>query len=166
MSSAGLADRLRARFGDVVEARGELSIELRAGELLGAMKTLRDEGDLGFAWLSDVAATDWPGREPRFWIAYHLYSPAAGERLRVKVGLPEENPRVPSVTAMFPTADWHEREVYDFFGVIFEGHPDLRRIQLPEEWEGHPLRKDASLGGVDTRYRDGLTIPPPDRRET
>jgi NADH-quinone oxidoreductase subunit C len=81
----------------------------------------------------------------------------------VKVGLDEDDARVPSVVGLYPTADWHERETYDFFGIDFEGHPDLRRILLPEGWEGWPLRKDEELGGVDTRYR-GAFIPPIDRR--
>ena len=82
------------------------------------------------------------------------------------MGLPEADPKVPSVTALYPTADWHEREVYDFFGVIFQGHPDLRRIELPDEWTTFPLRKDHPLAGVATRYHDGRFIPPPDERGT
>jgi NADH-quinone oxidoreductase subunit C len=84
-------------------------------------------------------------------------------RLRVKVGLPEGDERIASVTSLFPTANWHEREVYDLFGIVFEGHPDLRRIMLPEGWDGHPLRKTEELGGVDTPYR-GAFIPPVDKR--
>jgi NADH-quinone oxidoreductase subunit C len=86
-------------------------------------------------------------------------------RLRVKVGLAGEDPRVASITAMFPTANWHEREAWDFFGIVFEGHPDLVRILLPDDWEGFPLRKTEELGGVDTRYQGGF-IPPVDRRTT
>jgi NADH-quinone oxidoreductase subunit C len=82
----------------------------------------------------------------------------------VKVGVSDGDPHVPSVTPSFPAADWHERETYDFFGVVFDGHPDLRRIMLPEGWEGHPLRKSEELGGVNTRYKNDAFIPPPDRR--
>jgi NADH-quinone oxidoreductase subunit C len=96
-------------------------------------------------------------------VSYELYSTTHRHRLRVKVGLDEDDARVPSVVGLYPTADWHERETYDFFGIDFEGHPDLRRILLPEGWEGWPLRKDEELGGVDTRYR-GAFIPPIDRR--
>jgi NADH-quinone oxidoreductase subunit C len=85
--------------------------------------------------------------------------------MRVRVGVSGSDPRLPSVTSLFPTADWHERETYDFYGIEFEGHPDLRRILLPDGWEGWPLRKDEELGGVDTRYR-GAFIPPVDRRTT
>jgi NADH-quinone oxidoreductase subunit C len=81
----------------------------------------------------------------------------------VKVGLAADDPHVPSVTALFPTADWHEREVWDLFGLVFDGHPDLVRILLPDDWEGHPLRKDEELGGVETRYH-GAFIPPVDER--
>jgi len=130
-------------------------------ELLETLRALRDEE--GLAFLSDLSCTDWPGREPRMWVAYHLSSLTRPWRVRVKVGLAEDDLRVPSVTPLFPTADWHEREVYDFFGVIFEGHPNLRRIELPEEWTGHPLRKDEPLGGVPTQYK-GAFIPPPDQR--
>ena len=164
MSPEQLAERLRARFPDVLVARGEVTVTLDPGELLEALRHLRDEPDLGFASLSDVACTDWPGREPRIWMAYHLSSPMErGRRVRVKVGLPEGDLRVPSATVLWPSANWLEREVYDFFGVEFSGHPDLRRIELPEEWEGYPLRKDEPLGGVNTQYK-GAFIPPPDRR--
>src|SRR5678815_5073257 len=112
---------------------------------------------------SEMCIRDRPGGDPRFWVVYELSSSELHHRLRVKVGLPEVDPRIPSVTALFPTADWHERETYDFFGVVFEGHPDLRRILLPDDWEGWPLRKTEELGGVNTRYH-GAFIPPVDRR--
>jgi len=161
-----LAERIRARHPEVLEARGEVSIIVAREELLSVLEWLRGDPDLAFDSLVDVAGTDWPGREPRFWVAYHLYSMRHRWRVRVKVGLPEADPNVPSVTALYPTADWHEREVYDFFGVIFQGHPDLRRIELPDEWTTFPLRKDHPLAGVATRYHDGRFIPPPDERGT
>ncbi len=162
----GLAERLRQRFPDALDSRGEVTVVVEPGDLVDALGYLRGEPDLSFDSLSDVSATDWPGRDPRFWVAYHLYSMDRRHRVRVKVGLPEEGPAVASVTGLFPTADWLEREVYDFFGVIFLGHPDLRRIELPEEWETFPLRKDHPLAGVATRYHGGAFIPPPDERET
>jgi NADH-quinone oxidoreductase subunit C len=159
-----LADRLRERFPDVLLARGEVTVTVDREDLLEAVRYLRDEPDLAFGFLSDLSCTDWPGREPRIWMAYHLASLFDHKhRVRVKVGLPPDDLRVPSVTSLHPSADWHEREVYDFFGVDFEGHPDLRRIELPEEWEGHPLRKDEPLGGVATQY-EGAFVPPPDQR--
>jgi NADH-quinone oxidoreductase subunit C len=161
-----VAEALRALELEVLEARGEVSVFVAAGELLSTLERLRGDPDLAFDTLSDVAGTDYPHREPRFWVAYHLYSSIHRRRLRVKVGLQEDSPRVPSVTGLFPTADWLEREVYDFFGVVFDGHPDLRRIELPEEWTTFPLRKDHPLAGVATRYHDGRFIPPPDERGT
>jgi NADH-quinone oxidoreductase subunit C len=158
-----LAKRLRERYPDVLVARGEVTMVNQVDELLSSLAFVRDAETLGFTFLSDVAATDWPGREPRFWVAYHLYSPGLGTRLRVKVGVVDGEPHVPSVTTLFPTADWLEREVYDFFGIVFDGHPDLRRIQMPDEWEGFPLRKDHPLAGVATQYH-GASIPPPDER--
>jgi NADH-quinone oxidoreductase subunit C len=158
-----LAERLRKRFDDVLVARGEVTVTLERERLLDALIYLRDEADLHFDFLADVSCTDWPGRDPRIWMAYHLHSYENNARVRVKVGLPENDPRVPSATPLFPAADWQEREVYDFFGVRFDGHPHLRRILMPDEWEGHPLLKTESLGGVPTQYK-GAFVPPPDER--
>jgi NADH-quinone oxidoreductase subunit C len=103
----------------------------------------------GFAMLSDVGGVDYLERDPRFDVVYHLlkYAGGTGERVRVLCGVPGEAPSVPSVSDLWPSANWAEREVFDLFGVHFSGHPDLRRIQLPPEWEGHPLRKDYPLRG-------------------
>ena len=163
MIPAELADRVRTRYPDVAVAREEVTVVVGREELLEALGALREE--LGLDSLASVTATDWPGRDPRFWVAYELYSNEHRHRLRVKVGLSEDDPRIPSVTAAFPTADWHERETYDFYGIVFDGHPDLRRILLPEDWEGWPLRKTEELGGVNTRFH-GAFIPPVDRRST
>ncbi len=166
MNPPELAESLGSRFADVLAARGEVTVVVEPSALPETLASLRDDAALAFDTLSDVAATDWPGREPRFRVAYHLYSGTHRHRVRVSCGLPGDDPRVPSVVGMFPTADWLEREVYDFFGVIFDGHPDLRRIELPESWTTFPLRKDHALEGVPTRYTGGAFIPPPDQRET
>jgi NADH-quinone oxidoreductase subunit C len=165
MEPSGLADRLRPRFTDVLEARGEVTVTVSPEELAEALAYLRETQGLGFRFLSDVTASDWPGKEPRFWLAYELLSMEHRHRVRVNVGLPPEPdpPHVPSATALFPEANWLEREVYDFFGIVFDGHPDLRRIEMPEDWVGHPLRKDQPLAGVNTQYK-GAFIPPPDER--
>jgi len=161
-----LLGRLRTRFADVVLARGEVSVSLERKELLDGLTWLREEDDLVVDFLSDLTCTDWPELDPRYWVAYHLVSLTKGHRVRVKVGLADDaEPRVPSITRLFPTADWFEREVYDFFGVVFDGHPDLRRIELPEEWTGFPLRKTEPLAGVRTRFV-GASVPPPDQRGT
>ena len=165
MEPASLAAKLRVRFPEVQEARGEVTVTVLAETLPATLEQLRDDADLSFSFLSDVTATDWPGLDPRFWLAYHLRSTERGHRLRVKAGLPPQPdpPHVPSAAGLFPTADWLEREVFDFFGIVFDGHPDLRRIEMPEGWVGHPLRKDHPLSGVNTQYK-GAFIPPPDQR--
>ena len=163
MQTGDLAERLRQRFVEVLDARGEVTVTVTPDQLLAALQYLRDEEDLSFRFLSDLTATDWPGAQPRFWLAYQLRSLEHHHWVRLKVGLPADDPTVPSVTALFPTANWHEREVFDFFGVIFQAHPDLRRIEMPEGWEGHPLRKDEPLAGVNTQYK-GAFVPPPDQR--
>jgi NADH-quinone oxidoreductase subunit C len=167
MTPSELAERLRERFPEVLEVRGEVSVTVAAEELLEALAYLRDQQDLGFGFLSDLTCTDWPGLDPRFWLAYQLLSMEHRHRLRVKVGLPPQPdpPHVPSLTPTFRTANWMEREAFDFFGVVFDGHPDLRRIEMPEDWVGHPLRKDHPLAGVNTQYK-GAFIPPPDQRGT
>jgi NADH-quinone oxidoreductase subunit C len=163
VSAAGVAERVRATYPDVVVARNEASVSLAREDLLPALESFRADPALRLDFLSSVTATDWPGRDPRFWLAYELSSNDLRHRLRVKVGLYEDDLHAPSVTGQFPTADWHERETFDFYGVVFDGHPDLRRILLPDDWEGWPLRKTEELGGVDTRYH-GAFIPPVDRR--
>ena len=163
MTPAELAARLRERYPEVVVARGEATVIVDRTELLDALTWVKDEPDLGFDTLSFVSATDHPGDEPRFWLTYQLRSLGHHHFLRVKVGASGEDPRVPSVTSLYPTANWHERETYDFYGVVFDGHPDLTRILLPDDWEGFPLRKDEELGGVTTRFH-GAFIPPVDER--
>jgi NADH-quinone oxidoreductase subunit C len=163
MGPAELADRLSGHFPDVLLARDEVTVTVPRDELIDGLERLRSEEGLSFGFLADVTASDWPGLEPRFWVAYELLSMDHVHRVRVKVGLPADDPRVASATPVFPTANWLEREVFDFFGIVFEGHPDLRRIEMPEDWVGHPLRKDHPLAGVNTQYK-GAFIPPPDQR--
>jgi NADH-quinone oxidoreductase subunit C len=165
MSPAELAARIRDRFPDTIVARGETTAIAARDELLDGLVWLRDEPDLSLGFLSSVTATDWPGRDPRFWVVYELRSMLHKHRARIKVGLAENDAHLPSVTAVFPTANWHEREVFDFFGISFDGHPDLTRILLPDDWEGYPLLKTEELGGVNTRYH-GAFIPPVDKRTT
>ncbi len=150
------AARIRERIPEaVLEATDgiEMGVLVLAPEhLIASMTVLRDE--FVFDMLSDVSGVDWLPREPRFDVNYHLFATGSHERLRVKVQLPDgDSPRTASVVSVWPTADWHEREVYDFFGIVFEGHPDLKRILMPDEWIGHPLRKDYPVGGVPVEYR-------------
>jgi NADH-quinone oxidoreductase subunit C len=148
---AELLERLRGRFGaavvDIHEQHGDATAVLDRGVLLDALRFCRDEPALRFDVLMDLTAADYlkyPGREdgPRFEVVYHLYSLAHNHRVRLKVRLDEDDARVPSAVPLWPIADWLEREVWDMFGVRFEGHPDLRRLLMYEEFVGHPLRKD------------------------
>ncbi len=163
MRPGELAERVRAHLPDVLLARDEVTVVVDREALVDTLIRLRDQPDLSFGFLSSVTATDHPEREPRFWVVYELRSVEHAHRLRVKVPLAGDEPHLPSVTSLFPTANWHERETFDLFGIVFDGHPDLDRILLPDDWEGHPLRKDEELGGVGTRYH-GAFIPPVDER--
>jgi len=135
-------------------AFGELTVTVSAAALVGFVRFLRDEPRLSFINLTDVCGVDWPERERRFDVVYHLLSPQQNLRIRVKVMTDETTP-VPSITPVFPGADWFEREAYDLYGILFTGHPDLRRILTDYGFEGHPLRKDFPLTGfVEVRYDD------------
>ncbi len=158
-----LADSVRERLPDVLVVRDEVVAVVDRDDLLATLRWLRDRREVELGFLSDVTATDWPETEPRFWLAYDLRSMDEKHRLRLKVGLPGHDARAPSVTPMFPTANWQEREVFDFYGIVFDGHPDLTRIMMPDDWEGHPLRKTEELGGVPTWFV-GATMPPIDQR--
>jgi len=140
--------RLREQLGgallEVKVWRNETTVVLAPQDLVRVCRLLRDDPDLAFDFLSDVTGVDrlnLPEASPRFEVVYHLYSLQHGRRLRLKVRV-NEGEAVPTVTGVWETANWHEREVYDLFGVRFDGHPDLRRILMPDDWEGHPLRKD------------------------
>ena len=127
--------------------RGELTVTVPREQLLRVTGFLRNDPELAFDFLSDLTATDHLPLEPRFAVVYHLLSIRHRQTLRLRTWSPGTNPSVPSVTTIWPTANWHEREVFDLFGIRFEGHPDLTRLLLPLDWEGHPLRKDYPTGG-------------------
>ena len=123
-------------------ARGESVVTLDRGLLLEGLKTLRDHAETRFEMLTDLTVVDYLGRVPRFEVIYQLYSLTWNHRLRVRVPVPEDDPVVASAVSVWRAANWAEREAYDLFGIQFDGHPDLRRILMPEDWEGFPLRKD------------------------
>jgi len=127
--------------------RNELTIEIARPFLRDACAFLRDHAELRYNFLSDLTCVDWYPNEPRFHVVYHLFSMARLRRLRLKVRLPGDDPAVDSITSVWPAANFFEREVYDLFGVRFHGHPYLRRLLMPENWEGHPLRKDYPVEG-------------------
>ena len=135
-------------------ANGELTMTIAADAIVATMAYLRDDPKLAFVSFTDLCGVDWPAREKRFDVVYHLLSPTRNQRIRLKVMTDEETP-VPSITDVFPGAEWFEREAYDFYGIVFTGHPDLRRILTDYGFEGHPLRKDFPLTGfVEVRYDD------------
>lgn len=134
----------------------ELTITAAASKLVSLMRFLRDDARCQFCNLTDVTAIDWPSRERRFDVVYHLLSPKHNVRIRVKVET-DESTAVPSIIEVFPGADWFERETYDLYGVVFSGHPDMRRLLTDYGFDGHPLRKDFPLTGfVEVRYDDEL----------
>jgi NADH-quinone oxidoreductase subunit C len=159
-----------AGAGDAVERvvvdRGELTLHIEPSAIADVCKALRDDPSLRFELCSSVSGVDYLGHdEKRLHITYHLVSMTYRRRIRLECAIPAEDPRLPSVTQVYPTADWQERETWDMFGVIFEGHPSLTRILMPDDWEGFPQRKDYPLGGVPVEYK-GAEIPPPDQRRS
>lgn len=147
----------------VVVDRGELTLHLKPERIAEVCQIMRDDESLRFELCSSVDAVDYLGSDQaRFHVCYQLTSMTFRRRVRLEVAVPEDV-TVPSVTSVFPTADWQEREIYDMFGVVFTGHPNLTRILMPDDWEGHPQRKDYPLGGVPVEYK-GAEIPPPDQR--
>ncbi len=149
-----LNDKLDADILESVVAYGELSITVKAGDIVDVVRFLRDDAKCQFVSIIDVSGADYPARAKRFDVIYHLLSPKQNLRIRVKVEAGEDT-LVPSITGVYPGADWYERETYDLYGVLFSGHPDLRRLLTDYGFEGHPLRKDFPLTGfVEVRYDD------------
>jgi len=142
---ASLREAFPDAIEEVVEFRGETTVYVTPAALPEIGRFLRDTDGLLFDFLVSVVGIDYLPEQPRFAVAYHLYSLLYGHQLRLKVRLNEDE-AVPSVTPLWPTANWQEREVYDMFGIPFTGHPDLRRILMPADWDGYPQRKDYPLG--------------------
>ncbi|MFI7539652.1 NADH-quinone oxidoreductase subunit C [Actinoplanes sp. NPDC049599] len=154
-------------FADAIEKvvvyRGELTLHIKPERIAEVCQIVRDDESLRFELCSSVDAVDYLGSDPRrFHISYQLTSMTYRRRVRLEAAV-AEGVSLPSVTSIYPTADWQEREIYDMFGVVFAGHPNLTRILMPDDWEGHPQRKDYPLGGVPVEYK-GAVIPPPDQR--
>ncbi|MBO0755104.1 MAG: NADH-quinone oxidoreductase subunit C [Bradyrhizobiaceae bacterium] len=147
-----LADAVIAR--SIVQ--GELTITAEPSDIVRVVKFLRDDPRCEFRSIIDITAVDWPSREKRFDVVYHFLSPTKNARVRVKIEVDEAAP-VSSIISVFPGANWYEREVYDLYGVLFTGHPDMRRLLTDYGFEGHPLRKDFPLTGfVEVRWDDEL----------
>ena len=151
-----IADALASAVTGYAVAYHELNVTAKASDIVAVMRFLRDDPRCLFWNLLDITAVDWPSREQRFDVVYHLLSPKLNLRIRVKAETDEATP-VPSIIDVFPGSDWFERETYDLYGVVFTGHPDMRRILTDYGFEGHPLRKDFPLTGfVEVRYDDEL----------
>ena len=170
------ADALEARLGAsgpqvgierVVVDRGELTLHVAAQHLPTVARALRDDPALRFEICTGVSGVHYPGETGReLHAVYHLLSITHGSRrLRLEVSVPDTDPHIPSIVDTYPGADWHERETWDMFGIVFDGHPSLTRILMPDDWDGFPQRKDYPLGGVPVEYHDA-TIPPPDTRRS
>lgn len=150
MTALDPVESVRSRWADalqdVVVHRGETTLVVEAAQIAEICTYLRDADGLEYNFLSDITAVDYYPDEPRFAVCYHLYSMIHNRRLRLKVYLPADDPKVPTITNVWLAANYQEREAFDMLGIVFEGHPDLRRILMPEDWQGHPQRKDYPLG--------------------
>ena len=150
----------------VVVDRGEITFHVRREHLLATLAMLRDEPGLRFELSLGVSGVHYPndaGRELH--IVIHLLSITHNRRVRIECTAPDADPHIPSSVGVYPAHDWHEREAYDMFGIVFDGHPALTRILMPDDWLGHPQRKDYPLGGIPVEYK-GATVPPPDQRRS
>jgi len=148
----------------VIVYRDELTLEVARNQLSTVAQALRDDPALRFELCLGVSGVHYPdetGRELH--AVYPLMSITHNRRIRLEVAAPDADPHIPSLFTIYPTTDWHERETYDFFGIVFDGHPSLTRIEMPDDWVGHPQRKDYPLGGIPVEYH-GAEIPPPDER--
>ena len=158
MEPLEIAERIREVFPEEVlavsEFRGQVSVTLRKTRIRDVSRYLHDDPELYFDYLIDVCGVDYLGKkEKRFEVVYHLYSIKHRRMIRLKAEVGEEDLTIDSVTSVWIGANWHERETFDLYGINFSGHPDLRRILMPEDWEGHPLRKDYPLKGPATEWQ-------------
>ncbi|MEV5509799.1 NADH-quinone oxidoreductase subunit C [Streptomyces orinoci] len=146
--------------------RGELTFHIAREHLLRVARTLRDDPALRFEMCTGVSGVHYPGDKGReLHAVYHLRSITHNRLIRLEVSAPDSDPHVPSIVEVYPANDWHERETYDFFGLVFDGHPALTRIMMPDDWQGFPQRKDYPLGGIPVEYK-GAQIPAPDQRRS
>lgn len=157
MEPIAIAERIKEKYPDEVleikEFRGQASVILKKSRILEICRYLHDEPDLYFDYLVDVCGIDYLGKkEKRFEVVYHLFSIKHRHSIRLKAEVPESDALIDSVTTVWAGVNWHERECFDMFGIVFKGHPDLRRILMPEDWEGYPLRKDYPIKGPEKEW--------------
>lgn len=155
--SEQIVEKLKGKFGaqvlNAIEHRGETTVKVERADIVAICTFLRDE--CGYNFLSDLCGVDYLGRTPRFEVVYNMYNLTDKTRLRVKVDVGEQDPQVDTVSGVWSTANWHERECWDLLGISFKNHPDLRRILLPADWVGFPLRKDYPVQGPDREPYQG-----------
>ena len=149
---SALQERFPAGVLGKAEFRGDITLQIDSASLVAVCRYLRDEPALGYNVLVDIGAVDYSPQEPRFALFYIVYALVQNTRLRLKVLLPGAEPVAPSISGIWPSANWPEREAFDMMGIGFEGHPDLRRILMPADWEGHPHRKDYPLGYEEVQF--------------
>ena len=156
MDNPSILSALQSAFDDAIvssdEFRGELRVSVRPAAIVDVARFLRDNEDFRFNFLENLCGVDYLGREPRFEVVYHLLSFTHRARVCLKVGVPESDLNVPTLTGLWPTANYQEREAYDMFGFVFTGHPSLDRILMPDDWEGYPQRKDVPLGSEEVAF--------------
>lgn len=165
-----VVDRIDAQVDEAIEKvvvdRDELTVFVRRERLLDVARRLRDDPELRFEMCLGVSGVHYPSEQGReLHAVYPFLSITHNRRLRIEVAVPDSDPHIPSIVSVYPANNWHERETWDFFGIIFDGHPALTRIEMPDDWDGHPQRKDYPLGGIEVEYK-GATIPPPDERRS
>lgn len=163
-------ERAYPLFSDAIEKvivdRGELTLHIKRERLVEVAKILRDTPSLRFEYCLGVSGVHYPNEKGReLHAVYPLLSITNNRRIRLEVSVPESDPHIPSLVEVWAGNNWNERETYDMFGIIFDGHPALTRILMPDDWPGHPQRKDYPLGGIEVEYK-GAVIPPPDRRRS
>ncbi len=163
-------ERAYPLFSDAIEKvvvdRGELTLHIKRERLVEVARILRDTPSLRFEFCLGVSGVHYPNESGReLHAVYPLLSITNNRRIRLEVSVPESDPHIPSLVEVWAGNNWNERETYDMFGIIFDGHPALTRILMPDDWPGHPQRKDYPLGGIEVEYK-GAVIPPPDRRRS
>lgn len=157
MEPLAIAEKIKLQFPDdvleVKEFRGQVSVTLKKAKILEICRYVHNDPELFFDYPVDLCGVDYSGEKAnRFAVVYHLYSIKHRHAIRLKAEVPGDNPAIDSVVSVWAGVNWHEREAYDMYGIVFNGHPDLRRILLPEDWEGYPLRKDYPLKGPDKEW--------------
>ncbi len=163
---ARLSGLVNDAFYKVVVDHGELTVYVARERIVEVMANLRDDAHLRFEFCASVSGVHYPDElGSELHVVYHLQSMTHNRRIRIETTCAETDPHVPSVVATYPAADWHERETWDMFGIIFDGHPHLTRILMPDDWAGHPQRKDYPLGGIPIEYK-GAVVPPVDSRRS